>query len=86
VQSSILHGSEIWSIRKENEVTLQWAEKRIVKWICGIKVKDRVPSKGLRVRLELDDIILVLWQNRLHCNGHVLRKEDNPLGKEMYGV
>jgi len=25
VQSSMLHGSEIWPVRKENEVALQWA-------------------------------------------------------------
>jgi len=42
-----------------------------------IKLKDRVPSKGFRERLGLDDIILVLQQNRLQWYGHVLRKEDN---------
>jgi len=30
-----------------------------------VKVKDRVSSKELKERLELDDIILVLQQNRL---------------------
>jgi len=34
-------------------------------------------SKELRERLGLDDIILVLEQNRLRWYGHVLRKEDN---------
>jgi len=47
VQSSMLHGSETWPIRKENEVSLQRAETRMVKWMCGIKLQDRVPSKGL---------------------------------------
>jgi len=32
-QSSILHGSETWPIRKENEVALQWAEMRMVGWV-----------------------------------------------------
>jgi len=41
------------------------------------KLKDGVPSKGLRERLGLDDTILVLQQNRLRWYGHVLRKEDN---------
>ena len=40
-------------------------------------LQDRVPSKGLRKRVELDDIISVLKQNRLRWYGHVLRKEDN---------
>ena len=36
------HGSETWPIRKENEVALQWAEMRMVRWMCGIKLQDRV--------------------------------------------
>jgi len=56
----MLHGSETWPIRKENEVVLEWAEMRMVRWMCGVKLQDRVPSKGLRERLELDDIISVL--------------------------
>jgi len=35
-----------------------------------------VPSKELRERLGIDDIIFILQQNRLRCYGHVLRKED----------
>jgi len=56
---------------------LQRAEMRMVRWMCGVKLQDRVPSKRLRDRLWLDDIIMVLQQNRLRWYGHVLRKEDN---------
>jgi len=45
--------------------------------MCGAKQQDSVPSIGLRKRLGLDDIILVLKQNRLRWYRHVLRKEDN---------
>jgi len=50
---------------------------RIVRWMCDINVKDKVPSKELRETLGLDDIISELQQNRLRWYGHVLRKEDN---------
>jgi len=56
----MLHRSETWPVRKENEVAIQWAEMRMVRWMCGMKLQDRIPSKGLRERLGLDDIILVL--------------------------
>ena len=29
---------------------------RMVRWMCGMKLQDRDPSKELRERLELDDI------------------------------
>jgi len=58
-------------------VALQLAEMRMVRWTCGVKLQDTVPSKELRERLGLDDIISVLQQNKLRWYGHMLRKEDN---------
>ena len=48
VRSSMLHGSETWPVRKENVVAVQRAEMRMVRWICGVKLKDGLPSKELR--------------------------------------
>ena len=45
---------------------------RMVRWMYGIKLKDRFQSKELRERLGIDDIALVLQQNRLQWYGHVL--------------
>ena len=77
VQSSMLHGSETWPVRKENVVALQRAEMRMVRWRCGVKLKDRLPSKELRERLGVDDIALILQRNRLRWYGYVLRKDDD---------
>jgi len=50
VRSSMLHVSENWPKRKENEVALQRTEMRMVRWMCHIKLQDRVSSKRLRER------------------------------------
>ena len=55
---------------------------RMVRWMCGVKLKERLPSKELRERLGVDDIALVLQQNRLSWYGHVLRKDDDDWVKE----
>ena len=52
--------------------------------MCGINLKDRLPSKELRERLGIDDIASILQQNRLRWYGHVLRKDDDDWVK--YGV
>ena len=52
VRSTMLHRSETWPVRKENEVALQRAVMRMVRWMCNAKVKDRVPSMELREKLE----------------------------------
>jgi len=48
--------------------------------MCDVKVNDRVRGKEWRERLGIDEIILLLQQNRLRWYGYVLRKD------EMYGV
>jgi len=42
----MLHGSETWPVRKENEVALQRAEMRMVRWMCGIKLKKHISNYG----------------------------------------
>ena len=45
----------------------------------------RVPRKELREKLGIDDIILILQQNRLRWYGHVMRKEDPDWVKNVEG-
>jgi len=33
---------------------------RMVRWMCDVRVKDKIPSEELRERLGIDDIILAL--------------------------
>jgi len=74
VRSSMLQGSKTWPVRKENEVALQRAEMTMVRSMCNVKVKEIVPSKELREKLGIDDIVLILQQKRLQWYGQVLQK------------
>jgi len=53
----------IWLVYMNFEVALQRAEKRMVRWVCGVKVKTDFQVMSWERRT--DDIILVLQQNRL---------------------
>jgi len=65
------------------EVALQRAEITMVRRMCGVKAKDRFPSKELRKKLGTDDITLVLQQTRLLQYRHMLRKDDDWVKKCM---
>ena len=58
----------------------------MVRWMCGIKLKDRVSNKELRERLGIVDMISVLQQNSLRWYGHVLRKEDNDWLRNVWSI
>ena len=79
----MLHGSETWHVRKENEMTLQKVEMKMVRWMFGVKLKDRVSNTKLRERLGIVDITSVLQQNRLRWYERVLRKDDSDSVKCM---
>jgi len=44
VQSSMLHGSETWPVRKEKEVAFQRAERSMVRCMCNVKTEFQVRS------------------------------------------
>jgi len=50
---------------------------RMVRWMCGVKLKHRVSNKELRERLGIVDITSLLQQNRFRWYRHVLQKDDN---------
>jgi len=56
----MLCGSETWPVKKEKKMAHQWAEMRMVRWMCGVKVTDRFICNELRERLGTCDIITVL--------------------------
>ena len=82
VRSCLLHGSETFLVRRENELALLRAEMRMVRQICGVKLSDKVACKELKDRLGLADVVTVLQRNRLKWYGHVLRKDDSEFVKK----
>ena len=85
VQSSMLHGSETWPLRKENVVALQWVEMRMVRWMCGDKLKDRFSSKELReTRYRWHSIGITAEQAAMVWAFAAKRRWW--LGEEMHGV
>jgi len=76
VGGGMLHGSGAWPVGKESVAALQRAGMGVVGWMCGVKLKDGLPSEELRGRLGVDDMALVLRQSGLRWCGHVLREDD----------
>jgi len=29
-------------VKRENELTLYWAEMRVIRWMCGVKLRDKL--------------------------------------------
>jgi len=50
VRRCMLHGSETVPVNKQNELTLQRADMKMIGWMCGVEVADRFTHKELTER------------------------------------
>ena len=77
VRSVMIHGAETWPMKVAISQLLDRAEMRMVRWICGVSLCDRIASEELRKRLGITNIGEILRRARLRWFGHVMRKDDN---------
>ena len=77
VRSALLYGSETWPMKAEDETRIQRNDRKMVRWICGVKMSDRLSSDELMKRIGLEGIKSLLRRRRLRWFGHVERKDDN---------
>ena len=75
VRTVILHGCETWAVKEEDMMRLERADRAMIRWICGISFKDRIPSSELRNRLGLRSIDDLMRDKRLRWYGHVERSD-----------
>ena len=77
VRSAMIYGSQTWALKADDVARLERTENAMLRWMCGVKIRDRVNSNTLRDRLEIKNIKEVVGRSRLSWLGHVLRMEEN---------
>jgi len=77
VQSVMVYASETWPVRVEEERRMERNENVMLRWMCGVTLKDQVPTAELRKRLGVESVVDVMKRGRLRWFGHVERKEKN---------
>ena len=76
IRSVVFYGSETWAVKEEDLTRLERNDMRMVRWMCGVTLKDRKSSEELRDRLGLANIRDCLQSRRLRWFGHVERMDD----------
>src|SRR6266496_4077463 len=74
MQSVLIYGSETWAVRVEDVSKLERAERMMVRWMCGVILRDRIASVELYSQLGLEEVSVVLRRGRLRWFGHLERK------------
>ena len=71
---TVITGTETWAMKAENLRSLERAERMMVRWMCGVSLKDRKRSKVLYSLLGVQSVAKVVRRGRLRWFGHVERK------------
>ena len=72
-----MYGSETWPMKVEDKQRLEGTEKMMVRWMCGVTLKNRITSEELRSRLSIEAVTEIVRRGRLRWCGHVERKVDD---------
>ena len=82
----MIYGSETWAVNAEQEAKLERAEMRMVRWMCGVSLREKKTNAELRESMGIEKISDIMRRSRLRWMGHVLRKEGNDWVKKSMEV
>ena len=75
VRSAMIYGSETWTMNVEQQRRLERAEMRMVRWMCGVSLRERKTSDELRRMMGIEPVVDVVKRSRLRWMGNVQRKD-----------
>ena len=61
VQSVLIYGTETWAMKADDLRSLERTERMMVRWMCGVSLKDRRRSEDLCKLLGINIIVLLMW-------------------------
>ena len=81
-----MYGAKRWAVKKAQENKLDVAEMRMLRWMNEVTKLDRIRNERSRGTTNLGEISKKVQESRLKWYGHVLRREDEYVGKRVMGM
>ena len=75
VQTVLVYGSETWPLKVEDMQRLERTERMMVRWMCGVSLKNRISSEELNRRLGIESVAVIVKRGRLGWFGHLEPKD-----------
>ena len=70
----MLYGTECWPVKKVFEQRMKVIETRMLRWMCGKTMMDRIRNQDFMEKLGVTPLSVKMRENRLRWFGHVQRK------------
>ncbi len=73
IRSVMLYGAETWALTNKLMEVLRGCDRRMMRYLAGVRWQDRVISEEVARRCGIREIEVILRQRRLQWFGHVRR-------------
>ena len=84
VRSMLTYGAETWAMKAEVFQRLRATERRMLRMICGVTLKDMVETTVIASRMGVDNLEEHLRQKRLRWFGHIARRDEKVEIKKVF--
>ena len=84
VCSLLMYEAETWAMKARVSQRLRATERRMLRMICGVMLKDMVESTVIASRVGVDDLGEHLRQKRLRWFGHIARRDEEVAIKKVF--
>ena len=86
VRPAMMYGAVTWAVKKAQEKKLDVAEMRMLRWMSGVTKLGRIRNERIRGSTKVGEISKKVQESRLKWDGHVLRREDEYVGKRVMAM
>ena len=76
IRSVMLYGAETWPLTQRLERVIVSCDRRMLRYMAGVRLQEHVPSEEVASRCGLRQISEVMRTRRLRWYGHVRRREE----------
>ena len=80
------YGSETRPLLVDVGLKFEGAEMQMIRWMCGISLKDRRTNEELRRLVGVEPITTFIRSGKLRWYGHVMRKDDEDWGRNVWSI
>ena len=81
LRPALMYGAETWALKKAQEHTLEVAEMRMLRRMCGVTKLDKIRNDRIRGTTKVGEITKKVDERRLKWYGHVVRREEHYVGR-----
>ena len=80
-----VYGAETSAVKKAHE-KMEVAEMKMLRWTCGVTRLDKIRNEKIRGSTKVGEISKKVQECRMRWYGHVMRRDEEYVGKRVMGI